>query len=281
MSETVFNPKRLINLLIVLSIVIFIVIYLTPIYWLVMTSFKPSDEMFSWPPKLVPSTLVTKHYADVFQNRSLFWYVKNSLIISISSVFLAMVIGCLAAYSFAKFSWSEKIRKNILLWIISLRIMPPIAISVPIYLIFVRFHLVDVYHGVILAYIFLNLPFITWLMYVFFRGVPSEIEEAAMIDGCSKIKLLLKITLPLTKPALVTVLLLTFITAWNEFLFAVKLTMFNTRTIPVLMSGFVIDRGLLWGQICAAATISLIPVIIIAFFVQRYIVAGLTFGAMR
>lgn len=281
MSETVFNPKRLINLLIVLSIVIFIVIYLTPIYWLVMTSFKPSDEMFSWPPKLVPSTLVAKHYADVFQNRSLFWYVKNSLIISISSVFLAMVIGCLAAYSFAKFSWLEKIRKNILLWIISLRIMPPIAISVPIYLIFVRFHLVDVYHGVILAYIFLNLPFITWLMYVFFRGVPSEIEEAAMIDGCSKIKLLLKITLPLTKPALVTVLLLTFITAWNEFLFAVKLTMFNTRTIPVLMSGFVIDRGLLWGQICAVATISLIPVIIIAFFVQRYIVTGLTFGAMR
>jgi multiple sugar transport system permease protein len=224
---------------------------------------------------------VLDNYKVAFELKSVFWYMQNSLIISIGSVTLSMIIGSMAAYSFAQMKWKRKTKKNLLLWIVSLKIMPPIAVAIPLFLIFVALRLIDTYIGMILAYIFFNLPFVIWLSYGFFKELPSEIVEAALIDGCSIVRMFIKVVIPLAAPGLITVLLLTFMTSWNEFLFAVKLTAFNTRTIPVLISGFIIDRGLLWGQLCAVGTISVIPVIIVALFIQKYIVSGLTFGAVK
>ncbi len=269
------------NTAIKLSVGAFTVLYLIPVYWVIVTSFKPEMKALSWPPQFIPKKLVLDNYRAVFEFKSIFWYMKNSLIISIGSVFISMVVGSLAAYSFAQLKWKRKTKKNLLLWIVSLKIMPPIAIAIPIFFIFAALKLIDTYIGMIFAYIFFNLPFVIWLAYGFFKDLPKEIIEAALMDGCGIIKMFLKVVIPLTAPGLITVCLLTFMASWNEFLFAVKLTAFNTRTLPVLISGFIIDRGLLWGQLCAVATISVIPVIIVALFIQKYIVSGLTFGAVK
>ena len=259
----------------------FVLAYLVPVYWIVVTSFKPEARTLTWPPQFIPHEVTLDNYRVAFQFRSVFWYMKNSLIISTCSVLVSMVLGCLAAYSLAKMRWGKKGRKNLLLWIMGLKIMPPIAVAIPIYLIFVLLKLIDTYLGMIIAYIFFSLPFVIWLAYGYFKELPNEIVEAASIDGCGFGRLMSRIVIPLAAPGLITVFLLTFMTSWNEFLFAVKLSAFKVRTLPVLISGFIIDRGLLWGQVCAVATITVIPVILMSLFIQRYIVSGLTFGAIK
>ena len=277
------NPsrKRLVRLAIVILMTAFVLAYLVPVYWIVITSFKPESKSLTWPPQFIPREVTLDNYKVAFQFKSVFWYMKNSLIISTGSVLVSLVFGCLAAYSLAKLRWGKKGKQNLLLWIMGLKIMPPIAVAIPIYLIFIKLKLIDTYLGMIIAYIFFNLPFVIWLAYGYFKELPNEIIEAANIDGCGFGRLMGRIIVPLTTPGLITVFLLTFMTSWNEFLFAVKLSAFRVRTLPVLISGFIIDRGLLWGQVCAVATISVIPVILMSLFIQRYIVAGLTFGAIK
>jgi len=235
----------------------------------------------SWPPNLSPTGLVLDNYRVVFEQKSIFWYIKNSLIASVTSVVIAMIVGSITAFSFAFMRWKAKTKSSLLIWIISLRIMPPIATAIPLFLIFAKLRMIDTFPALIIAYTFFNLSFVIWLVYGFFKELPREIVEAGLIDGCSFSKLFSRVVIPLTTPGIMTVALLTFIASWNEFLFGVKLTAFNTRTIPVLISGFMIDRGLLWGQISTVGLISIIPVIIVALFIQRYIVSGLTFGAIK
>ena len=280
MSST-SSRKRLASLVIVILVTAFVLAYLVPVYWIVVTSFKPEAKSLTWPPQFIPHEVTLDNYKVAFQFKSVFWYMKNSLIISTGSVLVSLVFGCLAAYSLAKLPWGKKGKQNLLLWIMGLKIMPPIAVAIPIYLIFIALHLIDTYLGMIIAYIFFNLPFVIWLAYGYFKELPNEIIEAAGMDGCGFGRLMARIVVPLTAPGLITVFLLTFMTSWNEFLFAVKLSAFRVRTLPVLISGFIIDRGLLWGQVCAVATIAVIPVILMSLFIQRYIVAGLTFGAIK
>jgi multiple sugar transport system permease protein len=279
--SSVFRRRRLAQVVLILLITMFVVVYLVPVYWIVVTSFKPEGRALSWPPELIPRKISLENYRTAFEYKSVFWYMRNSLIISTCSVTISMVVGCMAAYSFAKFRWGKKSKQNLLLWIMGLRIMPPIAVAIPIYLIFIRLKLIDTFAGMIIAYVFISLPFVIWLSYGFFKELPNEIIEAANIDGCGFLRLMARIVVPLAKPGLITVFLLTFMMAWNEFLFAIKLSAFRVRTLPVLISGFIIDRGLLWGQLCAVAAITVIPVILISIFIQRYIVAGLTMGAIK
>jgi multiple sugar transport system permease protein len=273
--------RRVATFALILFVGAFVVVYLVPVYWIVVTSFKPEARALTWPPQFIPKEVTLDNYKAAFEYHSVFWYMKNSLIISTGSVLVSLVFGSMAAYSLAKMKWGRKGKQNLLLWIMGLKIMPPIAVAIPIYLIFIFLKLIDTYLGMIIAYIFFNLPFVIWLAYGYFKDLPNEIVEAAGIDGCSFPRLMLRVVIPLAAPGLITVFLLTFMTSWNEFLFAVKLSAFRVRTLPVLISGFIIDRGLLWGQVCAVATIAVLPVILISLFIQRYIVAGLTFGAIK
>ncbi len=275
------SKKQMVNTAIILIIAVFTILYLLPIYWMGITSFRPEAKSTSWPPNFSPTGLVMDNYRVVFEQKSIFWYIRNSLIASITSVIISLIIGCVTAFSFAFMRWKAKTKTSLLIWIISLRIMPPIAAAIPLFLIFARLRMIDTFPALILAYTFFNLSFVIWLVYGFFKELPREIVEAGLIDGCSYTKLFTRVVIPLTIPGIMTVTLLTFIASWNEFLFAVKLTAFNTRTIPVLISGFMIDRGLLWGQVSAVGLVSIIPVIIVALFIQRYIVSGLTFGAIK
>lgn len=280
MSSTL-HPRRLAKYVLMLLVTVFVVIYLVPVYWIAVTSFKPEARVLTWPPQLIPREVTLDNYRTAFEFKSIFWYMKNSAIISTSSVLLSLVVGCMASWSFAKMRWKKKGKENLLLWIMGLRIMPPIAVAIPIYMIFIRLKMIDTFVGMIIAYVFFSLPFVIWLSYGFFKELPNEIVEAAAIDGCGFSRLMLRVVVPLSQAGLITVFLLTFMISWNEFLFAVKLSAFRVRTLPVLISGFIIDRGLLWGQLCAVATITVIPVIAISVYIQRYIVAGLTMGAVK
>jgi len=256
-------------------------LYLFPNYWLITTSFRIENEMFAWPPVIVPTQFTLKHYQDVFQNRSLIEYFRNSFVIAVGSVTLSMVVGTLAAYSLARFKWPWNLDHHLAVWILSLRMMPPIAAALPIFLLWGRLKMIDTYHGLILAYTFVNLPFVIWMMRAFFKELPEEIEEAALIDGCSRLRVLWSNALPLVAPGLATTFLLAVLFSWNEFLFAVKLTSFNTATLPALISSFIIDRGLQWGSMSAAGTAALAPMILVALLVQRWIVSGLTLGSIK
>jgi len=273
--------KKGINIFINIVIFIAVLIYLFPSYWTVITSFKLRNEIFNWPPIFIPQKISLSNYKEVFGGTSILWYAKNSLIFTSLSVIMSMIIGCLGAFSLAAYKWKRGVGKGFLMWIISLRMMPPIAIAIPIFLLLSKLGLIDTYIGLTVVYTFMNLPFIIWMMYIFFREIPNEISEAALIDGCSKMKILLKIFLPLSTPGLFTTLLLSSVLTWNEFLFATKLTSFNTRTLPVLISGFIGDRALYWGEMCAVGTIALVPMVIIAVLIQKYIIAGLTLGAVK
>jgi len=159
--------------------------------------------------------------------------------------------------------------------------LPPIAAALPLYLVFARLHLLDTYQGLILGNLLLNLPFTVWMMRGFFGEMPRDTEEAARIDGCGPFQVMTRIAIPLVRPGLIATMLFTVVFSWNEFMFAVKFFSSHTITLPVLISSFVLDKGILFGQMSAAGTISLLPVFALVLIAQRHIVAGLTLGSVR
>ena len=267
--------------ILVAIVLILIVIYLFPVYWMVSTSFKVEKDYFSWPPKWLPNPLTLEHYRVLFGPRNMLFYFRNSLIISVTSVALCLVSGSLASYALAKFRFQGNVGKNVAMWILSLRMMPPIAVAIPIFILFGKMHLIDTQLGLILAYVFFNLPFVVWMMYGFFAEIPPEVEEAGMVDGCGRFGVFWRIAVPLAAPGLAATAIFAMVMSWNEFLFASKLTAFNANTMPVLISSFITDRGLLWGEMSAAGTIASLPMVVMSLFVQRYLVRGLTLGAVK
>jgi multiple sugar transport system permease protein len=275
------SKKR--SILIAVSIVasVLIIIYLFPVYWLISMSFRIEKEMFTWPPRLFPKVLTLNNYKGLVEGRNLLWYLRNSAIIAPLSVVISMLVGSLAAYGLARFRYPHRMGSRLASWILSLRMLPPVAAVLPIFLIFSALRLVDQFYGVALAYAFFNLPFIIWLLKIYFQDVPEEIEQAALVDGASRLQSFFRITIPLSTPGIATTFILALAASWNEFLMASQLATFNTRTLPVLIASFIWDRNMQWGFATASAVLSALPMMIIGLFIQRYIVRGLSFGAIK
>jgi multiple sugar transport system permease protein len=275
------SKRRVILLVLTIVACVVVIAYLFPVYWLVSMSFRIQKDMFAWPPKLFTLNLTFENYKGLVEGHSLLWYLRNSAVIAPLSVALSMVIGSVAAYGLARFRYPGKAGSQIAGWILSLRMLPPVAAVLPLFLIFSRLRLVDKFYGISLAYTFFNLPFIIWLLKIYFEDVPDEVEQAALVDGASRFQTFFRITLPLSTPGLATTFILALAASWNEFLMASQLATFNTRTLPVLIASFIWDRNLQWGYATASAVISAVPMLIIGLFIQRYIVKGLSFGAVK
>lgn len=252
-----------------------------PFYWLLLTSIKPGVETATNPPILIPSSVTFQNYAAVFVGSDIGRFVMNSLMISLASTVLAVVIGALAAYALAKSYLPYSLRHALLLWILVTRILPPITTAIPYFILLRGLQLSDTHVGLILTYVAYALPFAIWLMLGFFQELPREIEEAAIVDGCSMWQRFSQVLLPLVLPGLVVTALFVFIYAWNEFMYASMLTSFNARTLPVTIVGYVGDTFLRWGEMSALGTLMVLPVIVFSAFSQRYLVSGLTFGAVK
>lgn len=267
-----------VKLLIWCGYALILVFFLTPILWIVLTSIKPESLIFLRYPVMIFKP-VFSNYEDVFTNTYIARYFINSLIISSLSCALALLIGSLAAYSFSRFK--IKRGEDIAFWILSTRMLPPIASVIPIYLIAAHLELLDTYAVMILIYAGFNVPYVVWIMRGFFVDIPKEIEEAALVDGCSRLGVLMWVVLPLSVTGLVSTAIFAFVLSINEFLYALVLTGMKTRTMPVAIAALITDRGIQWGRMTASGTILLIPLVVFYCFIQKNLVRGLTFGAIK
>jgi multiple sugar transport system permease protein len=262
----------------VVFIGIYLLFVLVPLYWMFITSIKPSDDYLAVPPVWFPKAPTLVHYtAALFAYRGLQGLI-NSLIISLSATVLSALLGTLMAYSLARFNTGGK---HLAFWVLSQRFLPPVAIVLPIFLIYRMFGLHDTYFGMIIAYTVFTLPVSVWMMFAYFRGIPKSMEEAALVDGCSLWMSFLKIALPLAIPGIVAAAIFAFIACWTEFFFALILTSRYTFTLPTVFRAFLGFQGAQYGEASALAIVSLVPSIILGTLVQKHLVRGLTLGAVR
>ncbi|NHN34955.1 carbohydrate ABC transporter permease [Paenibacillus agricola] len=259
-------------------VAIAMLIFVFPIFWMIMTSLKSQNDAFTAVPKWL-FTVTFDNYKVVLIDRNFMKYLLNSFYISAVSTIFAVMLGCGVAYPFARYNLKGS--KNILTWILTLRIVPPIVSITPIYLLFSQLNMLDTYTSLILMYTFMNLPLAIWLLYGFFKDVPGEIEESALVDGCNRFTAFFRVILPIVGPGLVSAGLLSFIFAWNEFLFANILSGPNVRTAPVGLNEYATPVSVLWGQIAAAGTLIIVPIAVITIALQRKMVRGLTMGAVK
>lgn len=263
-------------------IVLALVFFLFPVAWMILTSFKTQAEYFARPPVYIPQGFDLTNYLNAMRlppdGRGGIQGLRDSLIISLGSTIASVVIGSLAAYSFARFRTGGE---NLSFWVLSTRMFPPVASALPLFLVFRQLHLLDTHLALIIANTVFDLPFVIWLMKGFFEDLPIDLEEAALIDGCSHLGALRHIVLPLVTPGLVATALFSFIFSWNEFMFALLLTRNEVRTLTVIVPSLVGGHEILWGEIAAVGTVAIIPGIVLAIVLQRYLVRGLTLGAVK
>jgi len=256
----------------------FMLFVLLPLYWVIVTSIKPTSDYLVVPPVWFPAQPTIVHYtAALFSYRGLQALV-NSLIISSASTVLSTIFGTMMAYSLARFNTGGK---HLAFWVLSQRFLPPVAVILPIFLLFRSWKLYDTHVGLILAYTFMTLPLTVWMMYAYFRQLPKSLEEAALVDGLSRWQTLWKIAVPLAAPGIVAAAVFAFIAVWTEFLFALILTSRHAFTLPTVFRAFLSFQGAQYGEACALATTSLVPSLILGMLVQRHLVRGLTLGAIR
>jgi len=277
MRTVLSSGKPRVNMLATVLVFAVVLIFAFPIYWMVCTSFKqPLDILVPRPKILFPPTL--ENYVYLRENSEFGRYLLNSLIVSVSSTALVCVLGFLAAYSLARYNVGGG---QLAFFILSTRMFPPIAVVIPYFLIFRTLGLIDTRLGLILCYTMFNLPFAIWLLMGFIKDVPIGLEDAARIDGYTPLQVLWKVVIPLVAPGLAVTAIFCLLFSWNEFLFAFLLTRSVAVTATVGVAGFWTQRGILWGPMCAAATIAVAPMLVFVLFLQRYIVRGLTFGAVK
>ena len=230
------------------------------------------------PPKLFFRPTIT-NFVDIFANRNFLHYLVNSVILAGSTTLLAVVLGVVAAYGFSRYDFKGK--KDLFFWILSIRMSPAIVAVIPLFLIIARVRLLDNLISVTVVYLIVNVPFIIWVVKGFIDDVPIELDEAARLDGCSSLRTLIRIIVPVISPGIAATAILSVIFSWNEFLFALVLTGINARTLPVTILQFITLTGINWGPMCAAGTVTILPIFIFALSVQKNLVRGLTLGAVK
>jgi len=266
------------NWISIIIITVFLLWTAGPILMMLQQSIKPTIIMFLDPPKFVFKPTI-EHFIKIFTKNNILMNMKNSIIIGSSTTVLCLGLGSMCAYSLAKLRLPGK---NIWAFLILLTRMVPVgALMMPLYVLMRKFGLAGTYAAVIIAHTTLNLPFSIWMMKVFFEDVPLEIEQAALVDGCSKFKVFTSIALPLAAPGLVATGILVLLNSWNEFMFALILSGRATRTLPVGISSFVGSVSIDWGGSSAAAALASIPIFIAGILIQKYLVRGITMGAVK
>jgi ABC-type glycerol-3-phosphate transport system permease component len=259
-------------------------ITLFPIYWMFLISAKSRVEMYGKPTFLIRS-FFSENYIKTLTDPSFQQYMLNSIIVSTANALLVTTLALCATYALSRFKLVGK--ENIFFWTITNRMAPPAVFLLPLFLLFTQaftigeWKLYDTRIGLILLYCVFNLPFAIWTLRSVIDGIPKELDEAAMIDGANTWQIMTRVIIPLARPGLAVTAILTWVFAWNEYLFAATLTSVKARTITTGLAEFVTVTGTNWGQMAATATLTLLPALLFLGLVQRHIVAGLTFGAVK
>lgn len=255
---------------------------LAPVYWMLTISLKTEVEQFAIPPPWFVFTPTADHYYDAFVTRSFGEYLLTSAIVAVTSTAFALVIGTLAAYALARFQLPWNLNRRLSLWILSTRMFPAIVTAVPLFLMMRDVRLLNTRASLIIVYTGFNLPFVVWMMRGFFADLPRDLEEAALVDGDSRLGALVRIVLPLVAPGVAATAIFCLIISWNEFLFALVLTQTDAAmTLPVGIAGRVTQFEIKWGVMSAAASVAIIPILVFALALQKHLVRGLSMGAVK
>jgi multiple sugar transport system permease protein len=256
-------------------------VVLLPIYWMVAASLKSNKEI-TQDATLYPHAPTFGNYIRLLSQKQFDAYLMNSLVVTAASVVLALILGSLAAYAIARFRLRFRLERVVGLSLLTLRIVPAVVIMIPVYLLMLQFDLLDSWLGLIITYTALNLTFCVWMMESFFREIPVDLEEAAMVDGDSRLTAFRRITLPLAAPGLVATAIFAIIVTFNEFLFALVLTATpNAMTMPRGTATLIGRIDTDWASMAAAGVMGALPIVVFALLVQRHLVRGLTLGAVK
>lgn len=249
---------------------------LLPFLWMIAVSFRNKADIFD-PGNLFASfTLI--NYQTIFADGIQRLFI-NSAIIAVSSTLISLVLGSLAAYGFARYNWEK--RESRAFWVLSQRFLPAMAVIIPYFMMAALFRLLDTHLLLVICYMTFNLPFTIWMMRGFIEDIPVELEEAGFVDGCTRMQSLQRIILPLVLPGMVATAIFCIINSWNEFVFANFLTTISAKTIPTSVMTYLSVSGVKWGEMAATGTLSVMPVLIFAISVQKYMIRGLTLGSVK
>ncbi|HKP88277.1 MAG TPA: carbohydrate ABC transporter permease [Blastocatellia bacterium] len=255
---------------------------ITPVYWMITISLKTEADQFAVPPQWIRFSPTLAHYTDAFVTRSFGQYLQTSAIVAVVSTLCAVVLGTLAAYGLSRFRLQWRLDRRLSIWILSTRMFPPIVSAVPLFLLMRDLRLLNTIASLVIVYTAFNLPFVVWMMRGFFQELPREMEEAAMVDGDSRMGALVRVILPLVTPGLAATAVFCLIMCWNEFLMALVLTQTDqAMTLPVGIAGRVTQYEIKWGVMSAAGVVAMVPILVFAMAAQRYLVRGLSLGAVK
>lgn len=281
-SIATYQVRRVAGNVLLYTVTIIILMTIAfPAYWLVTTAFKYEVDTIVSPPVIIPLRGTWENFRLVLGAQDIGRYFANSIIVSLTTTVVGILLGSLAAYALAKTYLSFAVRQGLMVWILVTRIFPPVTTAIPYFVIIRGLGISDTHFALIATHVAYTLPFVIWLMLGFFQDIPEDIERAAMVDGCSLWQRFSQVVLPLALPAIAVTAIFAFIYSWNEFLYASMLTSIKAKTLPVVISGYMSDKFLRWGEMSALASLMILPVMIFAAFTQRYLVRGLTFGAVK
>jgi multiple sugar transport system permease protein len=279
-----FNPRRMKKLAEKAGIYLLalgaVVLFLFPILWVVTLSFKSRADIFVWPPTIFGFTPTLRNFAALFSSTSRFpGFLLNSLIVGIAATVISLLVGVTAAYGLARNTVRGS--KAFSFWMLSFRMLPPVSLVLPYYIILREMGLLGRIPGIAVTHAVFSLSIVIWMMKAFFEEVPREIEEAAEVDGCTTFQVFRLITLPLSKAAIAASAIFGFLTSWNEFVFAVILSKTATQTVPVAISTFIGEVYVSWGELAAGTVIGMMPALLLAFLGQRFLLLGLAPGGVK
>lgn len=277
--------RRFLHVAYLIGLFLAMLVICLPGLWIVLSSLRPTVEIMAKPPVWIPQEITLDAYRAMFggagQGGIPIWdYFRNSLIVSITSTVIALAIGMSGGYAFARFRFRGK--SGAFLGLMLTRSVPGIALSLPLFIVYSRVGIIDTHFGLILTYVALNVPFTIWLIDGFFRQVPRDLAEAAQIDGCTRWQAFWQVEFPLAGPGIASAGIFSFLTCWNEYALASQLTRsVNSKTLPVGLLDYTSEFTIDWRGMCALAVIMILPALALTFAIQKHLVSGLTFGAVK
>lgn len=277
-NRTARMRKTILRVVFLITLCIIMLVFLFPFVWVITTSFKKPADTVAIPPKIFFRPTV-ENYVSVINGNHFEILFKNSLITSLVPVGISLILGTPASYALGQLQFRNKSKYS--LFILIARIMPPMAILFPMYVLSSNLKLIGTFIPLFITYTMFILPQIVWLLPVYFKNIPGDLRQAAIIDGCSEWGVFVRIMLPLVKPGLTATIIFSIIQAWNEFLFALIFTNRTTQTLAVNIISYLSFEGPMWGPMCAAGTIIMLPMVIFGIIIQNNFVKGMTVGAVK
>jgi multiple sugar transport system permease protein len=275
LSNFLGRPARIVVVIMLLAMILF------PLYWLVSNAFKQEQEYYHSPPIMFPTKITGQNFVEVVVKRGLFTGLKNSLLIAVFTTLCTVLFGSLASYALVNGMLPRRIKHLFAWWFLIQKMYPAIVVAVPVFYIIRSLQMMDRVAALVLMNTSFNLPLVILLMVGFFQEAPFEVEEQSMLDGCNLMQRYFYVTAPMVKAGLIATGMLTFVASWNEFLYAVILTIVRAKPLTVLIAGFITDKALVWGPMAAMGCVVILPVVVIMWAMQRDFISGVSAGALK